>query len=310
MKTVNDAVSQAAQNFIKNAEPLETRDLSEVNEIRVEEHELALVESKKIIGSQIEAPVIKEYSGVRTMVVSPKNYNAENDNTCILYFFGGGYVVGSPDVDLPIIAGLSSRLGLKVVAPYYRRTPEFSCPAAIEDGIAVYRRLLENISANRCVIAGESAGGNLSLAVILRARELGMALPKVIALMSPWCDLSPRSESKKQPTGFDPTLDYELHLKVAAVAYSGRYDLKDPVISPLYADYKPGFPSTLITTGTRDLFVGDCQRLASKMKQADIDVQLNIWKGMWHVFEWYPEIPEAQQSLDQIAGFVAERLSC
>ena len=309
MKTVNDSVSQAAQEFVENAEPLVARDLTEIDKMRDEEHELALLENKKIIGSLIKAPAIKEYAGVKTMVISPKNYDAENDNTCILYFFGGGFVVGSPDVDLPIIAGLASRLGVKIVAPYYRLSPEHSCPAAIEDGLAVYTSLLELTSASNIVVAGESAGGNLSLAMILKARESGFDVPAAAVLMSPWCDLTPTGESQQQPAGFDPTLDYELQLKISAAAYSDQRDLKDAIVSPLYADYKPGFPSTLITTGTRDLFVSDCQRLEAKMSKAGIDVQLNIWKGMWHVFEWYPEIPEAQQSLDQIAGFITKQLS-
>ena len=309
MKTVNDTVSQAAQDFIKNAKLLALRDLSEIGRLRSEEHELALVENKKIIGSLIEAPEIKDYAGVKTMVVTPKNYKANNDDFCILYFFGGGFVVGSPDVDMSIIAGLASRTGIKVIAPYYRLSPECDCPAAIEDGIAVYTSVLESIAAANIVVVGESAGGNLSLAVILRARELGMKLPAAAVLMSPWCDLTPASESKKHPPGFDPTLDYELHSKLSIAAYSGQYDLKNPMVSPLYADYKLGFPSTFITSGTRDLLVGDCQRLESNLKAAGVDVQLNIWQGMWHVFEWYPEIPEAQQSLDRIAHFISINLT-
>ncbi len=308
MKTVNDSVSKAAQAFVNNAEPLFERDLREVYRLRAEEHQLALSENKKIIGTLVEKPEIKDYAGVKTMVVSPKNHRAENSTAYVLYFFGGGFVVGGPDVDLSIIAGLASRLGIKVIAPYYRLAPEYSCPAAIEDGVAVYRALLESNSSGRCVVVGESAGGNLSLAVILKARELGIKLPIAAALMSPWCDLTRTGESQKQPAGFDPTLDYELHSKPSAAAYSNQCDLKDPIVSPLYADYRQGFPTTLITTGTRDLFLSDCQRLEQKMKNAGIQVQLTTWLGMWHVFEWYDDIPEAQQSLDQISRFIAEKI--
>jgi acetyl esterase/lipase len=211
-------------------------------------------------------------------------------------------------MDLALTARLAHRLGVKVCAPYYRRAPEHPFPAAVDDGLAVYRGLLETLEPGAIGISGESAGGNLTLAVILRAREEGLALPAASVLMSPWCDLTQSGESQRQPEGFDPTLDYALHLEEAAAAYAGDCDQKAPRISPLYADYAGGFPPTLITTGTRELFVSDCARLSTAMRRADVDARLHVCEGMWHTFEWYEEIPEAEQSMDEIADFFREYL--
>ena len=99
-------------------------------------------------------------------------------------------------------------------------------------------------------------------------------------------------------------MDYKCHLEGPAAAYAGEYDLKDPLVSPLYADFSPGFPPTLITTGTREGFLSDCARLSTKMRQAGVDVRLHVWEGMWHSFEWYFEIPEAELSMDEICEFL------
>lgn len=280
--------------------------LATIDVVRAQEHEEATQSNRAIISTYVEELTRSDIGGIPALTVTPKDYDAVGDDRRILYFFGGAFVVGSPYVDLPIIARLAARLGIKVVAPYYGRAPEHPCPAAIDDGLAVYRTLLESISPSRIAVVGESAGGNLALSVTLRAREQGVPMPAALALMSPWCDVTPSGETQQQPAGFDPTLDYELHLKEPAAAYAGSFDQKDPRVSPVYADYAPGFPPTLITTGTRELFLSDCERLARIMQQAAIDVRLRIWTGMWHTFEWYVDIPEADQSMDEIANFIGE----
>lgn len=309
MKPDPDIVSDAAKRFLQEAEPLQPWNLEEIDALRTEEHEAAAQSNADIIGAHIEDLTRSDIGGIPALTVTPRNYDSSNDDRRVLYFFGGAFVMGSPDVDLPIIAGLATRLGVKVIAPWYRRAPEHPCPAAIDDGFAVYRALLEFISPDRLAVAGESAGGNLSLAVTLRAREQGLGIPAATALMSPWCDVTPTGETQQQPAGYDPTLDYELHLKAPAAAYAGHYAQTDPQVSPLYAHYTPGFPSTLITTGTRELFRSDCERLTARMREAGIDVQLRVWQDMWHAFEWYTHIPEAQQSMDEIANFIRDRLN-
>jgi monoterpene epsilon-lactone hydrolase len=303
-------ISDEARLFYRNAKPLERWTLADggVEALRAEEHAQTEPTNEMILNTYVESLEEGEVAGIPVQIVTPKGYDTSNDERTILYFFGGAYVVGSPLIDLSLTARLAHRLGVRVRAPYYRRAPEHPFPAAVDDGLAVYRELLETFEPTGICFAGESAGGNLALAVALRARDEELALPAATALMSPWCDLTQSAESQRQPRGFDPTLDYALQLEEAAAAYAGAHDQRDPRISPLYANYAGGFPATLITTGTRELFHGDCARLSTAMRRAGVDARLHVWEGMWHTFEWYLEIPEAEQSMDEIAAFLRDQL--
>ena len=303
---IPQTISDEAKRFYADARPHEPWSLDDIEQLRAEHDGQADVNGP-IIEAHVESIQEVDLGGVRTLIVTPRDYNAGNDDRATVFFFGGAYVVGSPYADLPIIARLASRLGIRIYAPFYRRAPEHPCPAAIDDGFAIYRLLLASFPADRLVVAGKSAGGNLALSVVLRARQLGVPVPAAIALISPWCDLTASGESQRQPAGFDPTMDYRCHLREPAAAYAGDYDGKDPVVSPLYADFDRDFPPTLITTGTREGFLSDAARLSVKMRQAGIDVRLHVWEGMWHSFEWYHDIPEADLSLDEIAAFLGAK---
>ncbi len=307
-RPIPGTISDAAKEVFATAVEDDIWSLERIEQIRADDHEDAVRTNKAIIERHVESLKESEMGGIPVLSVVPRNYDPSNDDRCLLYFFGGAYVVGSPYVDLPIIARLAVRLGIKVHAPFYRRAPEHLCPAAIDDGFAVYSHLLKELSANKIVVAGESAGGNLTLEVVLRARKEQVAMPAATALMSPWSDVTPSGLSQQEPLGFDPTMDYKTHLEIPAAAYAGDYEQKDPIVSPLYADYSTGFPPTLITTGTREGFLSDCARLSTIMRQAGVDVRLHVWEGMWHTFEWYFEVPEADQSLDEIAEFLSNAM--
>ena len=299
-------VSEETRKFIENAPPYERWSVApgEIDALRRHERDGCAPFSERARDAYLERIDECEIGGVAVQTLVPKTYDASADDRAILYFFGGAYILGSPFEDLPIIASLAHRLRCKVYAACYRRAPEHPCPAAVDDGYAVYRGLLERYRPGGLALAGESAGGNLCLAVGLRAREDGLPLPAAAALLSPWCDISKSGDSEFTLEGMDPTLDYELHLRDAAIAYAGGRDLRDPLVSPLYADFEPGFCPTLITTGTRELFLSDCARLSTRMRLAGVDARLHVWEGMWHTFEWYLELPEAQGSLDEIADFI------
>jgi acetyl esterase/lipase len=281
-----------------------------VKEIRDGGHAEVATINEQIIEKYVERLEDTELSGVRVQMLTPRGYQDRSDDRAILYLFGGAYVMGSPLTDLVITARLAHRLGLKIYSPYYPLAPEHPYPAAVDAAFAVYRALQSTFQPGTIAIVGESAGGNLALATVLRARAEEVALPAATALLSPWCDLTASSESQRQPLGFDPTLDYDLQLRDSASAYAGSYDQKDPRVSPLYADYRGGFPPTLITTGTRDLLMSDCARLSTRMRRAGVDTRFHVWEGMWHVFEYYPEIPESGQSLEEIAHFLVGHLEC
>eukprot|EP01105_Mastigella_eilhardi_P025435 TRINITY_DN6918_c0_g1_i1.p2 TRINITY_DN6918_c0_g1~~TRINITY_DN6918_c0_g1_i1.p2 ORF type:complete len:231 (+),score=43.32 TRINITY_DN6918_c0_g1_i1:436-1128(+) len=224
----------------------------------------------------------------------------------MLYFFGGGFVLGSAAEDLSITARLASDTGLVVYAVQYRLAPEHPFPAAADDALAAYRALL---AAGRrvCAVAGESAGGNLAYSVVLEALARGLQAPCCVVLLSPWVDLSCSGDTYATSEGLEPTMSTPCFLRPCARAYTaGSAPLDDPRVSPLFAEVPSGFPPTWISTGTRDLLLSDCARLATKLRLAGVAVQLQVAEGMWHVHEYYPETTEAAQSLDLVSRFVLE----
>lgn len=300
------AISPEAQAFFEAAAPISERkaDLASLKQIREETRAgfaAASVSARDALTERLEDI---EIAGVTVQQVVPKGYDHANDDRAVLYFFGGGFIVGSPFEDLPISAGLAYRLGVRVLVPYYGLAPETPFPAALEQAGAVYAALAERFGPRRLALAGESAGGNLALAALLKANRTGLPLPAAAVLLSPWCDLSRTGNTISAPEGFDPTLDYEKSLRAAALAYAGDRGLDHPLVSPLHGAYGPEFPPTLITTGTRDLFLSDCARLSTRMRLAGVEATLHLWEGLWHVFQYYGDLPEAHASLDEIAGFL------
>jgi len=247
-----------------------------------------------------------EIAGVRVQCVLPSTAPQAG---VVLYFFGGGYVEGSPDEDLAITARLAAALRRRIYVPYYRLAPEQPAPAALEDALAVYRALLARLPADSLAVAGESAGGGLALSLLIEAGAARLAMPAALALLSPWVDLSKTGDSLTLLADVAPFMNYDLTLKAAAESYAGGRDLRSPAVSPLYATLPAAFPPTLITSATRDAFLSDCARLSTKMRQAGIAAELRVWEGLWHVFEYYPEIPEGRLSLDEVAAFIDRHLA-
>ncbi len=245
--------------------------------------------------------------GIKCMEILPQKPNPNLADTILLYFFGGGFIQGSPEEDLAISGYISHTLGIRVIAPYYRRAPEFTYPGAVDDGFDVYRTLCADQSITRLLIAGESAGGNLTLGILLNALRHNLAMPVACALMSPWCDLEHSGDTENSNDGRDPTLTLE-YVENAARLYAGERQRKDWHISPLNADFDSRLPATFITTGTRDLLMSQCVRLSAKLRKAGVKVDLRLWEEMWHVFEFYPHIPEGPKSLSEICHFFTTHL--
>ena len=243
-------------------------------------------------------------AGVPVQWITPAHLR--HDHT-LLYFFGGGHITGSPDEDLSITARLAHFMGVRVCAPHYRLAPEHPFPAARQDALAVYGALIGG--PGRLALAGESAGANLVLALLSQIAAQGLALPGAVALLSPWCDLTHQGDTIATLDGIDPSLDHTHQLQHMARAYAGGRALADPDISPLFAPVVPGFPPTVITTGTRDLLLSDSARLSTSLRAAGVTVDLRVHEGMWHVFEYYPDLPEAELSTRGIAEFLIHHLS-
>ena len=143
---------------------------------------------------------------------------------------------------------------------------------------------------------------------LLKLRGDGVTLPAAVGLLSPWADISRTGDSITSLKGIDPILDYDIELRASAEVYAADQDMKDPSISPLYADFSLGFPPTYITTGTRDLFLSHCARLQRKLIDAGIENQLVVHEGMWHVFQGF-RIPEEHDAWRDMAAFLERHLA-
>ena len=238
----------------------------------------------------------KTIGNVGCLVVQPKKRTSDSK---ILYGYGGGFVTGSAFEDLTIAVPISTLSGLEIVIPEYRLAPEHPWPAACDDMIAVYSELSEKTSA----IIGESAGGNLALVTMLRAKKLGLKLPKSAVLLSPWCNLLNQGDSFCFNEGRDPTLSIH-QSELAAAHYAQNEDLANPEISPLFGSFDDTFPDVFISSGTRDLLLSQSIQLTNILKSVGISVDLRVWDGLWHVFEWNADLPESMMSIKQIAEFL------
>ena len=242
-----------------------------------------------------------EVEGVPCLRIVPPKVT---EGRVMIYIFGGGFMVGSPFEDLPISAALATHLNCPVICPDYRLAPEHPFPAALNDVEAVACAILSDD--DEVLIAGESAGGNLTLALHQRLLSKGARQPVAMAALSPATDLGDIGDS-----GFadrDPLLS-AARVDEVNQSYVPDRDLTDPEISPIYGTYGPQTPPTFLTTGTRDLFLSSCVRQERVMREAGAQVQLRVWEGMGHVFEFYPELPEADASLREVADFLRRHLS-
>lgn len=306
--TLPTDISPEAQAYLRNAVPPEPRPLTldAIAERRRLNHGIYAPAGEAVanaLGVRREEEVI---AGIRVQCVLPPKATRAG---AMLYFFGGGYVEGSPDEDLAITARVAASLGRRIYVPYYRLAPEHPAPAALDDALAVYRALLARMPADALAVGGESAGGGLALSLLVEASAAGLPMPAALALLSPWVDLSKTGDSLALLANVAPFMNYDLTLRAAAEAYAGGRDLRSPAISPLYAALPADLPPTLITSATRDAFLSDCARLSTKMRRAGIAAELRVWEGLWHVFEYYAEIPEGRLSLEEVAQHVAMHLA-
>ncbi len=219
----------------------------------------------------------------------------------MLYLHGGGYVACSPRTHRPITAAFA-RAGFRVFAPNYRLAPEHVFPAAVDDALAAYRGL-RSLGAERLVIAGDSAGGGLALALMIALRDAGERLPAAAALFSPWTDLAASGESLTANNACC-AMFYGEDIGPTARLYLGSTDSRHPLASPLYADLA-GLPPLLIHVGAKEVLLDDSRRIAERARAAGVPVEFKIWAEVPHVWQLIPAlIPEARHSLRDAASFL------
>lgn len=220
----------------------------------------------------------------------------------VLYLHGGGYCVGSPATHRAITGHLAARCGARVFAPDYRLAPEHAFPAAVDDAVASFRGLIaQGIAPHDVVIAGDSAGGGLSVAAALRLRELALPLPRALVLFSPWVDLG-LDQLPSPPLGeVMLTLPW---VTQCARAYVARADARHPLVSPVYADLA-GLPPTLIQVGTDEILLGDSRRLREQLQSTGVAVSYEEFPRRWHVFQANAGVlADADRALDAVARFI------
>ena len=226
------------------------------------------------------------------------------DKRVIQYLHGGAYVRGSINTHRELISRLARATRARALAIGYRRAPEDPFPAAVEDSIAAYRWLISSgADPARLVIAGDSAGGGLTMATLVALRDAGDPLPAAAVCLSPWVDLEMLGESMTIRDEVDPMIHRD-SLLVAAKAYLGDAHPRTPLAAPLYADLR-GLPPLLIQVGTAETLLDDATRLAERARAAGVDVIYEPWDDMFHVWQFCASmLPEGQEALDRIGGFV------
>jgi acetyl esterase/lipase len=230
------------------------------------------------------------------------------DAGVILYLHGGAYALGSVDTHREFVARLARSAGMRCLALNYRLAPEHPFPAALEDATGAYDWLLaEGVAPSRIIFAGDSAGGGLALAALVTLRDAGKPLPAGAVCISPWMDLALTGASIRTRAQVDCVLDPD-SLGIYAGLYAGEHDRTSPLLSPLYADLT-GVPPLLIQVGSDEILLDDATRCAEHARHAGVHVDLEVWNGMFHVFQLVPFLPETKEAVAHIVEFVRQNLN-
>lgn len=228
------------------------------------------------------------------------------DDRVVVYLHGGGYVTGSINTHREMVSRISRASAARGLLVKYRLAPEHPYPAALEDAGASYEWLLaEGWEPGRIVIAGDSAGGGLTVALQVSLRERGYPLPAASVCISPWVDLEGTAASMITKADVDPIVQREDVLFLARM-YLGKRDRRTPLAAPLYADLT-GLPPMLIQVGTSETLLDDATRLAARAEEAGVKVVLEAWEDMFHVWHWFASmLPEGRDAIAHIGGFVQQ----
>ncbi len=225
----------------------------------------------------------------------------------ILYLHGGGYVMGSINTHRSLAGEVSRAAQAAVLLVDYRMGPEAPFPAAVEDGVASYRWLLDQgFTPKSLAIAGDSAGGGLTMATLVSARDQGLPMPAAAVPISPWVDLTCTNDSYKTRAAADPMINPSGIGRMVGFYLQGQ-DPKQPYASPNFADLK-SLPPLLIHVGRDEVLLDDSIKLDAKAKADGVTSTLEIWDDMIHVWHaFHPMLPEAKQAITRVGSFLREQ---
>jgi acetyl esterase/lipase len=230
------------------------------------------------------------------------------DDRVLQYVHGGGYVLMSAETHRKMVSHIAKAIGCRALNVDYRLAPEHPHPAAVEDSVTAYRWLLaQGIAPGHIAISGDSAGGGLCIATALKLRDEGLALPAAIVPLSPWTDMQGTGETMQTRADVDMIVTPEAIAQLSQVFLAGG-DPLDPYASPHYADVK-GLPATYIQVGDEEVLLDDALRFAAKAKQAGVDIKIDVFPEMQHVFQIAAgNMPEANDAIGKIGAWLKPRL--
>lgn len=232
----------------------------------------------------------------------------DTDRT-VLFAHGGGYGYGSVATHRALAGRLAAAAAARVLSIDYRLAPEHPFPAAVDDAVAAYRWLIgQGVRPERLLLSGDSAGGGLALATLVALRDAAEPMPAGAICMSPMTDLAKEGESMRTKVDLDPLVDPETSTANAERYLGPDGDPKHPLASPLYADLR-GLPPLLILVGTWEILLDDSTRFAERARAAGVDVELQVWEEMVHIWPYYAQFfPEGQQAIDTMGRFARARV--
>jgi epsilon-lactone hydrolase len=239
-------------------------------------------------------------AGVRVYDITPDDLDP-GDTRVHLDPHGGAFTVGGGELARAMSIMTAKRAGMRVWSPDYRMPPDDPYPAAVDDCLAVYRALLSEHRPQEIVVGGVSAGGNLSAALILRARDEGLPLPAAAVLQTPAMDLTSSGDTFRTNMGIDTVITRDD--AGALLLYAGGHDLRDPYVSPVYGDFSKGFPPTLLASGTRDVLLSDTVRTHRALRAAGVYAELHVLEAAPHGF-FHGMAPEDEELAREIRRFI------
>lgn len=246
--------------------------------------------------------------GVKAFEITPASIPEANRNRLVLHFHGGGYVLNGGELATAEGMRMASFGKFRVISIDYRMPPAAPFPAALDDCIAVYRVALKATPAKNIAFVGISSGAGLLMATALRARDENLPLPGAMAAGTPWADLTKTGDSYFTNEWVDNVLvTWDGWVGAAALLYAGAHDVKEPYVSPIYGDFS-GLPPTILTTGTRDLFLSNTVRAHRKLRRAGVEAELNVYEGMSHGAYSNPRMPETLEVFSDISRFLDQKL--
>ncbi len=246
-----------------------------------------------------------EVGGIRAIDVKPKNY--KYNGKVIVYIHGGAYVFFTADVTLLSSVPLADAIGMRIVSVDYTLAPQAKFGKITDEVLQLYQGLLkEGYEAKNISIYGDSAGGGIAAGSVLKMRDKGIELPSSLVLWSAWADIDEIGDTYFTLKDHDPNLVNKGFLDQCALAYADEKDFKNPYVSPVYGDFSKDFPPTLIQVGGKEIFLSNSIRLYRAISEGGKEVKLDVYEGMWHVFQGYYKMEESKIAVKNTKNFILE----